>query len=175
LPPLPTPNPPSTALTNIPTFREPQIKESTSSKPTIQQTPLAFTPTPAEANGKPLDVDNASVEELQDALKLRNLQYDELASFVLKMTEAHVAEVAMLEKKISTLTKDALKREKQIKGFTILLSDEESSPHYPKPLPPGILNQSRFASSRSAGVRTGIHPLLGDTSTITTNPLRRRG
>jgi hypothetical protein len=108
--------------------------------------PPTITDTSSKADNEILDIENASVEELRKALKFRNLQYDELASFILKMTESHIAEVTALEKKISTLTKDALKREKQIKGFTLLLSDEESS-HYPKPLPPGILNQSRFASS----------------------------
>ena len=116
-------------------------------KPTANKLiPPTITATSSKADHEILDIENASAEELRKALKFRNLQYDELASFILKMTESHIAEVTALEKKISTLTKDALKREKQIKGFTLLLSDEESS-HYPKPLPPGILNQSRFASS----------------------------
>jgi len=46
-----------------------------------KQTLPAFTPTPAKANSEPLDVDNASVQELWDALKLCNFQYHELTSF----------------------------------------------------------------------------------------------
>jgi len=174
LPLPPTPNPTPSGFPSFPGLQGTQAskKESTSAKtivrprahtigavvdlstslsPLAQPTANKLTPpitaaTPSKADGEILDIENASVEELREALKHRNLQYDELASFILKMTESHIAEVTALEKKISTLTKDALKREKQIKGFTLLLSDEESS-HYPKPLPPGILNQSRFASS----------------------------
>jgi hypothetical protein len=172
--PLPLPPTPNPSSSSFPGFQGTQTikKESTSAKATVRprahtigavvnlstplaplaqpaankQTPPTITATPSKAEAEALDIENASVDELREALKLRNLQYDELASFILKMTESHIAEVTALEKKISTLTKDALKREKQIKGFTLLLSDEESS-HYPKPLPPGILNQSRFASS----------------------------
>ncbi|KIM41585.1 hypothetical protein M413DRAFT_27901 [Hebeloma cylindrosporum] len=138
------------AVVSLSTPLEPLSRpaENKQTTPTISSTHT--TPTisdiPHKADGEMLDIENASAEDLREALKLRNLQYDELASFILKMTESHVAEVTALEKKISVLTKDALKREKQIKGFTLLLSDEESS-RYPKPLPPGILNQSRFASS----------------------------
>jgi len=172
--PLPLPPTPNSSPATFPGFQGTQAikKESASAKAIVRprahtigavvdlSTPLAplsqpaanklipptITATSSKADSEILDIENASAEELRKALKFRNLQYDELASFILKMTESHIAEVTALEKKISTLTKDALKREKQIKGFTLLLSDEESS-HYPKPLPPGILNQSRFASS----------------------------
>ena len=106
------------------------LAQSAPNKPT----PPTIAATPSKSDSEILDIENASVEQLRKALKFRNLQYDELANFTLKMTESHIAEVTALEKKISTLTKDALKREKQIKGFTLLLSDEESS-HFSKPLP----------------------------------------
>ena len=177
--PLPLPPTPNPSSASFPGFQKTQAikKESTSAKaivhpqahttgnvidlptplsplaqPTLnKQTLLTITAPPSEADSEKLDVKNASVEELREALKFRNLQYDELTSFILKMSESHIAEVTALKKKISALSKDALRRKEQIKGFTLLLSDEESS-QYPKPLPPWILNQSRFASSMEADI-----------------------
>ncbi|KDR77310.1 hypothetical protein GALMADRAFT_225426 [Galerina marginata CBS 339.88] len=103
--------------------------------------------------GETLDINTASAEVLRSALRARNEQYDELATLVLKMTESHVAEVTALEKKIATLEKEARKRETQIKGFTWLLNDGES-PQQPKALPPGVMNQSRFATSLHSGAES---------------------
>ncbi|PPQ92522.1 hypothetical protein CVT25_010355 [Psilocybe cyanescens] len=102
-------------------------------------------PPPVEDDA--LDIDSASPEQLRQALKTRNEQYAEVTARMLKMTEQHNVEVSTLEKKIATLEKEARKRDTQIKGFTWMLNDGESPQAQPKPLPPGILNQSRFASS----------------------------
>ena len=49
------------------------------------------------------DIQTASPAQLREALKTQNQQYDELATYVLKVTKLHVAEVMNLEKKILAL------------------------------------------------------------------------
>ena len=56
--------------------------------------PLPPVPTfPPPVPGEVLDIDNASAEELRQALKIRNQQYEDLTRFIFKITELHVAEV----------------------------------------------------------------------------------
>lgn len=105
----------------------------------------ASTIVPHTAEGGTLDIDNASVDELRQALKARNNEYEALTASMLKMTEAHVAEVASLEKKVALLEKEARKRETQIKGFTWLLNDGEA-PQQSKLVTPGPAGSSRLAS-----------------------------
>ncbi|KAF8902620.1 hypothetical protein CPB84DRAFT_1775825 [Gymnopilus junonius] len=97
------------------------------------------------ASGGTLDIDNASTNELRQALKSRNKEYEELEASILKMTEAHAAQVASLEKKIALLEKEARKRETQIKGFTWLLNDGEA-PQQSRSAASGPSAASRFAS-----------------------------
>ncbi|KAF8153206.1 hypothetical protein B0H34DRAFT_800434 [Crassisporium funariophilum] len=110
-------------------------------------------PTPGDATPatrESFDIDTASVERLRQALRTRDLQYDELATYVLKMTEAHVTEVSALEKKISALDREAARREKEVKGLRWIISNGESS--QPQPLPPGILNHARLSPTTSTTV-----------------------
>ncbi|KAJ6610448.1 hypothetical protein B0H10DRAFT_408830 [Mycena sp. CBHHK59/15] len=75
-----------------------------------------------ERTGKEnFDIDTATPEQLRQALLLRNQQFDELASYLLKITEAHVAEKHALQKKVAALEQDATRRENEIKGLTWLV------------------------------------------------------
>ncbi|KAJ7638404.1 hypothetical protein FB45DRAFT_401186 [Roridomyces roridus] len=86
-----------------------------------------------------------SADQLRQALALRNQQFDELASYLLKITEAHVAEQHALLKKIATLEQEATRKDNEIKGLTWLVTNNarpgssgkntstESGPAKPKP------------------------------------------
>ncbi|CAK5275821.1 unnamed protein product [Mycena citricolor] len=79
---------------------------------------------PAPAAGKDaFDMATASAEELRQALVRRNQQFDELASYLLKITEAHVAEKHALLKKIGALEQDATRKDNEIKGLTWLVTN----------------------------------------------------
>ncbi|KAJ7291145.1 hypothetical protein C8J57DRAFT_1458096 [Mycena rebaudengoi] len=77
-----------------------------------------------ERSGKEnFDMDKATPEQLRQALTLRNQQFDELASYLLKITDAHVAEKHALQKKITTLEQEATRRDNEIKGLTWLVTN----------------------------------------------------
>ncbi|KAJ7122889.1 hypothetical protein C8R44DRAFT_735523 [Mycena epipterygia] len=77
-----------------------------------------------EPSGKEnFDLETASADQLRQALTLRNQQFDELASYLLKITEAHVAEKHALLRKIASLEQDATRKENEIKGLTWLVTN----------------------------------------------------
>ncbi|KAK7061326.1 hypothetical protein R3P38DRAFT_2757814 [Favolaschia claudopus] len=69
------------------------------------------------------DMEKASPDQLRQALKLRNQQFDELASYLLKITEAHVAEKQSLLKKVASLEQEAGRLKNEIKGLTWLVTN----------------------------------------------------
>ncbi|KAF8211597.1 hypothetical protein K438DRAFT_1807577 [Mycena galopus ATCC 62051] len=78
----------------------------------------------AESSGKEnFDMDKASPDQLRQALKLRNQQFDELASYLLKITEAHVAEKQALLKKVASLEHEAGRLKNEVKGLTWLVTN----------------------------------------------------
>jgi len=117
---------------------------TTSSPPTTKSTATLSPPSTdiPEAN---FDVETASAAQLREALKTRNQQYDELATYVLKVTEAHVAEVTNLEKKVSALDKEVIRKDKELKGLRWIINNGDSS--QPQPLPPGVLNRTLLSST----------------------------
>ncbi|KAJ6510273.1 hypothetical protein C8R47DRAFT_1208307 [Mycena vitilis] len=68
-------------------------------------------------------MERASAEQLRQQLTLRNQQFDELASYLLKLTDAHIAEKQSLLKKIANLEQEAARRENEIKGLTWLVTN----------------------------------------------------
>ena len=95
------------------------------------------------------DIETASAPQLRAALKTRNQQYDELATYVLKVTETHSTEVSNLEKKILALDKEVARKDKELKGLRWIINNGDSS-QQPQPLPAGVLS----------------HALLSPTSTL---------
>ncbi|KAF9011838.1 hypothetical protein BDQ17DRAFT_1537663 [Cyathus striatus] len=77
---------------------------------------------------KDFDVHSATPQQLKAALVARNRQYDELSTYLLKVTEAHDAEVASLEKKVYALEKEAARKDKEIKGLTWLVNNHRGPP-----------------------------------------------
>ncbi|KAK0451772.1 hypothetical protein EV421DRAFT_1898696 [Armillaria borealis] len=76
----------------------------------------------AKKENAAFDIETATVDQLRQALILRDQQLDELASYLLKVTQNHVTEKNALEKKIASLEREAARREKEIKGLTWLVS-----------------------------------------------------
>ncbi|KAJ3790268.1 hypothetical protein GGU10DRAFT_340957 [Lentinula aff. detonsa] len=68
-----------------------------------------------------IDIDTASTEELREALRYRNQQFEELSDRLLQIAETHAIEKRAWEEKIAELERDALRREKEIKGLARLV------------------------------------------------------
>ncbi|KAJ7939097.1 hypothetical protein B0H13DRAFT_2300830 [Mycena leptocephala] len=78
----------------------------------------------AEPSGKEkFDVDKASPDQLRQTLKVRNQEFDELASYLLKLTEAHVADKQALLKKVASLEHEAWHLKNEVKGLTWLVTN----------------------------------------------------
>ena len=104
---------------------------------------LPFTDVP-EAN---FDIDTASAAQLREALKTRNQQYDELATYVLKVTEAHIEELTNMEKKVSALDKEVIRKDKELKGLRWIINNGDSS--QPQTHSTGVLNHALLSSTLS--------------------------
>ncbi|KAJ6516359.1 hypothetical protein C8R45DRAFT_241352 [Mycena sanguinolenta] len=111
----------SLPASSLSTFPTKQITKSTGEGSARAGSPPK---TVAESTGKEnLDVEKASSDQLREALKLRNQQFDELASYLLKITEAHVAEKQALLKKVASLEHESGRLKNEIKGLTWLLTN----------------------------------------------------
>ncbi|KAG6828126.1 hypothetical protein H0H92_009118 [Tricholoma furcatifolium] len=69
------------------------------------------------------DLDALPAKQLKDALLQRIQQYSELATHFLEVTKAHATEKATLERRIATLEADVARKDKEIQGFTWMLSN----------------------------------------------------
>jgi hypothetical protein len=132
------------------------------SPPTSQLSPTETGDSVSATQPKPtdstFDIHLASREELRQALIARNQQYDELASYLLKITETHVAEVTTLEKKISSMEREAGRRDKEIKGLTWLVVNNKGPPGGVLPIngaprPPSLLEIDQARSQARVSVR----------------------
>lgn len=65
-----------------------------------------------------LDIDSASVAELREALHKQNRRYDELVNHLRQVIDTHTAEKATLEKRVTSLTREVARKDKEIKGLT---------------------------------------------------------
>ena len=116
------------------------IGSVTNSSLPVALTITAFPPSTdiPEAN---FDIETASAPQLRAALKTRNQEYDELATYMLKVTETHLVEMTNLEKKLFASEKEVAKKErevmrkdKELKGLRWLINNGDSS----QPLPAGV-------------------------------------
>ncbi|KAJ3516557.1 hypothetical protein NMY22_g14179 [Coprinellus aureogranulatus] len=112
-----------------------------------------------------IDLSSATPAQLLEALTARNKQCDELASLVHSLTEKHLAEKAALEKKISQLEKEGIKKDNQIKGLMWLVHNNKNPPatDFPSnldlpPLPsPRSPQQSPRVATRLPVGRRALH------------------
>ncbi|KAF8809602.1 hypothetical protein BYT27DRAFT_7187356 [Phlegmacium glaucopus] len=109
------------------------------SQPTIKPTATLSPPFTDIPEGI-FDVETASAAELREALKIRNQQYDELATYVLKVTELHVAEVTNLEKKVSALDKEVFRQDAELKGLRWIMNHAKLSE--PRSVSPEVPNDT---------------------------------
>ncbi|KAF9054165.1 hypothetical protein BJ165DRAFT_689506 [Panaeolus papilionaceus] len=109
---------------------------------------ISASPTsPVRFSADTLNIDLATARELREALQVRNKEFDELSAYVLKMTQAHLQEVATLEKKIFLLEKEVIRRDKEITGLKYVINDDDT-PAHTKP-PTSLINRSRFSTTSS--------------------------
>ena len=102
--------------------------------PTDQLTPnttATLSPSSTDVPEANFDIDTASAPQLRAALRTRNQQYEELATYALK--------VANLEKKVLTLEKEVARKDKELKGLRWIINNGDSS--QPQ-LSTGVLNHS---------------------------------
>ncbi|KAJ3762155.1 hypothetical protein EV360DRAFT_79578 [Lentinula raphanica] len=74
-----------------------------------------------------IDIDTATTEELREALRSRNQQYEELSDRLLQLTEAHAAEKRTWEQKLVALEGELLKKGQELKGLARLVGATPSS------------------------------------------------
>ncbi|KAJ4486378.1 hypothetical protein J3R30DRAFT_1496766 [Lentinula aciculospora] len=98
------------------TDRNSSSSSSSSSTPTL-------TKTFSKSDIVDIDVDTASTEELRKALRYRNQQLEELSSRLLQMTEKHAAKMRTWKEKVAELEKEAMRKEKENKGFAWLVKN----------------------------------------------------
>ena len=118
--------------------------------PADQPTPnttATLSPPSTDAPEANFDIDTASAPQLRAALRTRNQEYDELAAYVLKVTEAHSTEVTKVEKKVLTLEKEVARKDKELKGLRWIINNGDSS--QPQPLSTGVLNHSLLSPALS--------------------------
>ncbi|KAJ3973955.1 hypothetical protein EV361DRAFT_897028, partial [Lentinula raphanica] len=68
-----------------------------------------------------IDIDTATTEELREALRSRNQQYEELSDRLLQLTEAHAAEKRTWEQKLVALEGELLKKGQELKALARLV------------------------------------------------------
>jgi hypothetical protein len=87
------------------------------------------------------DIDTAPALQLRAALRTRNQQYEELVSYVHKITEMQVTKVMMnLESKILVLEKEVAQKDKELKRLRWMINNGDLL--QPQPLPTGDLIHS---------------------------------
>ncbi|KAI4527767.1 hypothetical protein EV122DRAFT_218118 [Schizophyllum commune] len=74
-----------------------------------------------------LDIENASAAELREALIKQNKRYDELVNHLRQVIDTHTTEKAALEKKVSSLTREVSRKDREIKGLTWVIVNGPSS------------------------------------------------
>jgi len=133
------------------------------SSPKSTSPTLASRPTTASSYSKPsadappvidievLDIENATVEQLRRALRNRNRHLEEMSAYLLKKEQDWSSDRKNLEKKITVLQRDLMRRESEITGLKLIINDDDGM-HRPKPLPPGILNHSRMSPMTTSSV-----------------------
>ena len=85
--------------------------------------------------GKDLDIDTASELQLRAALRSWNQQpeYDEIDTYVVKITEAHAMEVTNLGKKIHTLKREVAIKDKELQDLRWIINNLNGNSSPPQP------------------------------------------
>ena len=103
-------------------------------------------------NIEDMDINTASPEHLRRALRSRNKQFEELTAYMLGREEAWAAERKAMEKKITVLQRDLVRRDSEITGLKLIINDEDvlrrKKPHS------GILSHFRVSPVSTSPVQS---------------------
>lgn len=105
----------------------------------------ADNPAVAVSNDEIPDIDQMTSNQLKQALKTRKSQYDELAARFFEVTKAHAVEKTALENRVRALEIEAVRKDKEIRGFTWMLNNRGVSPGALSP-PPPLASRSNASS-----------------------------
>ncbi|KAF9463279.1 hypothetical protein BDZ94DRAFT_1259560 [Collybia nuda] len=100
------------------------------------------TPVKHHSNKESINIRTATIEELRDALEVRNREYEELVRYLEKITSTHIVEKRSLEKRIFALEKDMSKKDNELRGFAWLVNNPPHGAANP-------LNQNQVAYRQS--------------------------
>lgn len=117
-----------------------------------------------QPDGGSFDINTATKEQLRQALLNRNKEYDNLASYLLKVTEANMDKITNLEKTISSMQREARAKELELKGLNFMLNQQK------------MANSSGSLSAPNSRPTSGMeYPQRQYSSTSATRyPLRRQ-
>ncbi|KAH9903410.1 hypothetical protein C8Q73DRAFT_722145, partial [Cubamyces lactineus] len=85
------------------------------------------TPVREDAVKKLLADENATTDQLREALRTQNAKYARLMSYLLSLTERHGMEKHEFLRRIETLEQDARRRERELKGLRWLVANSSQS------------------------------------------------
>ena len=95
----------------------------TLSRPTIKLTATLSLPF---ADIFDFDIETASVEQLRKALTTQNQQYDELTTYMVRVTEKYVSELGIAQKRVCALDKKVVRKDKELKGLRWIIDNKDS-------------------------------------------------
>uniref|UniRef100_A0A0W0F2Y6 Uncharacterized protein n=1 Tax=Moniliophthora roreri TaxID=221103 RepID=A0A0W0F2Y6_MONRR len=119
----PPPPPPKDSTDTFPDVSKDNRLSDTSTSSSSSSTPTLTKEHFPNYESLDIDIDGASEQELRAGLRKQTSQLTDLASYFLKLTDMHAQEKSLLEKKIASLESDIMRRDKEIKGLTWLLSN----------------------------------------------------
>lgn len=151
-------------ISSIPELPSAPQSPTPPSEPLEIKAPVEFSSFPDEL----LEIDLASANQLRAALRNRNKHVEDLAALLMKKEEEWLMERKTLEKKISSLQRDLVRRESEITGLKLIINDEDMLQR-PKPVPSGILNHSRLSP-----MANGVQDSDQDTYSCPSSPAPRR-
>ncbi|KAI0325371.1 hypothetical protein GY45DRAFT_1210103, partial [Cubamyces sp. BRFM 1775] len=111
--------------------KTPDLPSLASAPASASSTPAGTTPTRTtvreDAVKKLLADENATTDELREALRTQNAKYARLMSYLLSLTERHGMEKHEFLRRIETLEQDARRRERELKGLRWLVANSSQS------------------------------------------------
>ncbi|KAI0705350.1 hypothetical protein C8Q76DRAFT_164703 [Earliella scabrosa] len=87
------------------------------------EAPSLRTPVREDPAKRVLADENATTEQLRDALRVQNEKYSRLSAYLLSLTERHALEKAELMRKVEALEQNAVRCEREMKGLKWLVAN----------------------------------------------------
>ncbi|OSC99666.1 hypothetical protein PYCCODRAFT_1354785, partial [Trametes coccinea BRFM310] len=119
--------PPSSARGENDKTPTPTASPSTAASPAPRKASPTRTPLREDAVKKLLADENATAEELREALRTQSAKYTRLMSYLLTLTERHGMEKHEFLRRIETLEQDARRRERELKGLRWIVANSSQS------------------------------------------------